>query len=179
MKKEIKEDLVRNAKWKHKEPTLLIFLYFLLRYPSFRKLIDYRLSKMNLWGGVFRIFTWPTTLYYNLYITSNTKIAGGAILEHAFSTIINAKSIGKNFHVYHNVTVGWANGGVPVIGDNVVICAGAMVIGDVTIGDDVVIGANAVVIKDVPSHSVVVGVPARVVKTRMSQTEEWHSVNCH
>ena len=46
----------------------------------------------------------------------------------------------------------------------------------ITIGDDVIIGANAVVVKDVPSHSIVAGVPARVIKTRNSITEEWVKV---
>ena len=64
----------------------------------------------------------------------------------------------------------------PYIGDNVEIKAGAKVIVGVTIGDDVIIGANAVVVKDVPSHSIVAGVPARVIKTRNSITEEWVKV---
>lgn len=64
----------------------------------------------------------------------------------------------------------------PYIGDNVGIKAGAKVVGGVTIGDDVIIGANAVVVKDVPSHSIVAGVPARVIKTRNSITEEWVKV---
>lgn len=52
----------------------------------------------------------------------------------------------------------------------------AKVIGEVTIGDDVIIGANAVVVKDVPSHSIVAGVPARVIKTRNCISEEWVKV---
>lgn len=167
MTRNLKDDLIRNAHWKHRAPSILTFVYFILRYPSFRKLVDYRLSKMpKLMGGVFRLFTWPTTLYYNLYITSNTRIAGGAIFEHAFSTIINAKTVGKNFHVYHNVTVGWSNGGIPTIGDNVTICAGAMVLGDIKIGNNVVIGAGSVVVKDVPDNVVVVGNPARIIKDK-------------
>lgn len=64
----------------------------------------------------------------------------------------------------------------PYIGDNVEIKAGAKVIGDVYIGDDVIIGANAVVVKDVPAHSIVVGVPARVIKKRNSMSEPWKKV---
>ncbi len=52
----------------------------------------------------------------------------------------------------------------PTIGDNVIITAGAKVIGGVKIGDNVTVGANAVVLKDVPNNCVVVGVPARIVK---------------
>ncbi len=52
----------------------------------------------------------------------------------------------------------------PTLGDNVVVGAGAKVLGNITIGDNVVIGANAVVIRDVPADSTVVGVPGRIVK---------------
>lgn len=62
------------------------------------------------------------------------------------------------------------------IRDNVGIKAGAKVIGGITIGDDVIIGANAVVVKDVPSHSIVAGVPTRVIKTRNCISEEWVKV---
>ena len=64
-----------------------------------------------------------------------------------------------------------------MIGDKVEIKAGAKVIGGVKIGDDVIIGANAVVVKDVPSDSIVVGVPAKVIKARNSITEKWIKVN--
>lgn len=56
------------------------------------------------------------------------------------------------------------------------IRAEAKVIGNVRIGDDVVIGANAVVVRDIPSHSIVVGVPARMIKTRGIMYELWKRV---
>lgn len=55
--------------------------------------------------------------------------------------------------------------GVPTIGDDVYISAGARLLGDITVGDNVIIGANSVVISDVPSNSIVAGVPARVIRT--------------
>lgn len=61
--------------------------------------------------------------------------------------------------------------GIPTIGNNVTIFAGAKVFGKITIGDDVVIGANAVVTKDIPSHSMVAGVPAKIIKTRKEINE--------
>lgn len=80
--------------------------------------------------------------------------------------------MGENCQIYQQVTIG-NNRGIPTIGNNVVICAGAKVIGPITIGDDCVIGANAVVTKDIPSHSIVVGIPAKIIKTRDSIDQPW------
>lgn len=63
--------------------------------------------------------------------------------------------------------------GIPIIGNNVTIYAGAKVFGKIIIGDDVYVGANAVVTKDIPSHSVVAGVPAKIIKTRNAINETW------
>ena len=57
--------------------------------------------------------------------------------------------------------------------NNVWIATGAKVLGPITIGDDVIIGANAVVVKDVPSHSIVAGVPAKIIKRRNHTDEPW------
>lgn len=71
------------------------------------------------------------------------------------------------------VTIGGKSGWyeVPVIGDNVHINAGAKIIGPVRIGDNVEIGANAVVVKDVPSNCVVAGIPARILRTNMTDED--------
>ena len=98
-------------------------------------------------------------------------------IQHGFATIIYAKSIGHHFFVNQQVTIGFGGDGNPTIGNNVSVRAGAKIIGNVTIGDDVIIGANAVVIKDVPSHSVVVGVPGRIIKKRNFMNESWKRVD--
>lgn len=59
----------------------------------------------------------------------------------------------------HNI-----RGGVPVIGNNVHIGAGAVLLGDISIGNNVFIGANAVVLEDIPNDSIAVGIPARIKK---------------
>ena len=63
-----------------------------------------------------------------------------------------------------------------MIGDNVHIHAGARIIGPVRIGDNVEIGANSVVVKDVPSNCVVAGVPARIIRSNMTE-EDWKEMN--
>lgn len=96
-----------------------------------------------------------------------TQIGPGFKICHYPSIIINyAAKIGRNATIYHEVTIGETYGpneGVPIIGDNVVLCAGCKVIGDIKIGNNVIIGANSVVTKSIPDNSVVAGVPARII----------------
>lgn len=82
--------------------------------------------------------------------------------------VIHARAIiGKNCIIGQCVTIGGRSKHyeVPKIGDNVYIGAGAKIIGPVQIGNNSVIGAGAVVLKDVPANSIVVGVPAKIIKT--------------
>lgn len=94
------------------------------------------------------------------------KIGRNFKMFHPFSTIINCESIGDNFEIRNNTTIGNKsndNNQIPVIGNNVSIGANVVVFGKITIGDNVTIGAGAVVNKDVPSNSVVVGNPMRII----------------
>ncbi len=70
---------------------------------------------------------------------------------------------GENLTVNQEVTVGGANRGQPLLGDNVFLGAGAKVLGKIKIGNNVVVGANSLVITDVPDNCTVIGVPARIV----------------
>ena len=73
--------------------------------------------------------------------------------------------IGSNVHISHQVTLGGkGDRGVPIIGDNVYIGAGAKILGGVKIGNNTKIGANTVVLIDVPDGATAVGIPARIVK---------------
>lgn len=164
--------------------TLAGFIKMFLRYEEYRKLLDFRFKTSNIFlFKLLRIFTYFTSKNINLYISSyggrpgkTASIMGGLVFEHGFSTIIFCEKMGCNCVVNQQVTIGASGGGVPIIGNDVRIYAGAKVLGGITIGDDVVIGANAVVVKDVPSHSMVVGVPAKIIKTRKSINEEWQHV---
>jgi hypothetical protein len=108
----------------------------------------------------FRLQMGPLSLA--LYI-STPDIGPGLFLQHAFASIIHAKSIEKNCWINQQVTIGFTDrSSAPVIGNDVTIFAGAKVLGDIVIGDNVVIGAGTVVTKDVPSGCVVVGNPAYI-----------------
>ncbi|MDH6316374.1 serine O-acetyltransferase [Parabacteroides sp. PF5-5] len=90
------------------------------------------------------------------------------VLPHPVGIVIGKNVIlAKNVRIYQNVTIGAKSINdlrYPVIGENVIISANAIVIGNIKIGDNSIIGAGAVVLKDVPSDSIVVGNPARIIR---------------
>lgn len=151
------------------------FLMLIVLYPEFRYLFFYRLRQKS---KIAKLFLFSLRLFnsHNLYIYC-TDIGEGLFIEHGFSTIISCNKIGKNCWINQQVTIGYSDEvNCPTIGSNVHIKAGAKVIGGVNIGDDVVIGAGAVVVKDIPSHSIVAGVPARIIKTRINENHEWEKI---
>ncbi|MGF7075521.1 serine O-acetyltransferase [Mucilaginibacter sp. R-33] len=152
-------DLLRWKELYHKEKhsDISAFLHFLIYKPEFRNLFYYRM------GNASRVIKFLCPQMNTLYINTK-KIGKGLFIAHGFSCIISAESIGENFWVLQQVTVGSAHGGDPVIGNNVRVFAGAKVIGKIKIGNNVDVGANAVVVKDVPDNSTAVGVPARIIK---------------
>lgn len=92
------------------------------------------------------------------------NIGPGFCPIHSYSTIINGSAhIGKNCSILQNVTIGSGKGGVPTIGDNVSIGAGAIILGGITVGSHVRIGAGAIVVENVPDHSTVICDKARII----------------
>lgn len=116
---------------------------------------------------VIRIFM---RIIFSCDISYKIEMGNNVSFPHcALGVLIHPKvKIGSNCMILHNVTIGGRSGKkqLPVIEDNVLIGAGAIIIGDVRIGCNSVIGAGSVVIKDVPANSVVAGNPARIIKKR-------------
>ena len=101
----------------------------------------------------------------------SARIGRGLFIDHGTGVVIGETAvIGDNVTLFQGVTLGGTGKERgkrhPTIGDNVVIGAGAKVLGNITIGAHSMIGANAVVIRDVPEHSTVVGVPGRITRTK-------------
>jgi len=126
----------------------LNFLLLLVWLPEYRSLLRAHLGYI----GHILYFPRPKT---NLYIWCHS-IGEGLFIEHGFSTVIAAKSIGRNCWINQQVTIGDSGKGIPIIGNNVHICAGAIVVGPIHIGDNATIGAGAIVVEDVPSDSLVI-----------------------
>lgn len=102
-------------------------------------------------------------------IHPGARIGKGLFIDHGMGVVIGETSIlGDNVTLFQGVTLGGTGKEKgkrhPTLGNNVVVGAGAKVLGNINVGDNVVIGANAVVIRDVPPHSTVVGVPGRIVR---------------
>lgn len=111
----------------------------------------------------------PLKLITGIEIYPETKIGSGFYIEHYGGIFIAPTAvIGRNCTIFQGVTIGAGLGGrkAGVIGDNVVICAGAKVIGDIVVGDNVIIGANSVVTKNVEANTVVAGIPAVVIRRK-------------
>ena len=146
----------------------------MLFHPTFKlvfwfRFVSYLCSSRNFFLRIFgRLFylrlKWHE-LRTGIQLPVGAKIAGGLVFPHYSCIVINgAATIGKNCTILQGVTIGGdENYDVPKIGDNCVFAAGAKVIGNVVIGNNVLIGAGAVVTKDIPDYAVAVGVPAKVI----------------
>lgn len=88
-------------------------------------------------------------------------------INHGVGTVIGARcKIGDNCTIHQNCTLGDHNGGRPTLGNNVIIYAGAMILGDIHIGDNSIVGANSVVLDSFPENSIIAGTPAKLIKLR-------------
>lgn len=108
-------------------------------------------------------------------ISARSSIGKGTIFHHhGCGCVVHDKTvIGKNCKIFQNTTIGSkfpdgvCEGGAPVIGNNVFIGAGAVILGNIKIGDNAIIGANAVVLRDIPQNAIAIGVPAKIKSSRM------------
>ncbi|MCI9531413.1 MAG: serine O-acetyltransferase [Lachnospiraceae bacterium] len=143
-----------------------------LLYPSFRVMLSYRKAhKQYLKGHFFRArkISQKAARRTGIEIHPGAVIGKGFFIDHGSGVIIGETTIiGDNVTLYQGVTLGGTGKETgkrhPTLCDNVMVSAGAKVIGSFTIGENSKIGAGSVVLEEVPPNCTVVGVPGRIVK---------------
>lgn len=157
-----------------RDPAAANLVEVLLTYPGLHAREIHRLSHA-LWGWgvpvIPRVISHLGRFLTDIEIHPGARIGSGFFIDHGSGVVIGETSIiGNNVHLYQGVTLGGTSTQKtkrhPTLGDNVVVGAGAKLIGAIDIGENVKIGAGSVVVTSVPSNATVVGVPGRVVVLR-------------
>ncbi len=141
-------------------------------YPSFKVMLHYRIAHKLYLKKHYFLARWVSqraARKTGIEIHPGAQIGKGFFIDHGNGVIIGETTIiGDNVTLYQGVTLGGTGKEQgkrhPTVGNNVMISAGAKVLGSFTIGDNSKIGAGSVVLEEVPPNSTVVGVPGRVVK---------------
>lgn len=141
-------------------------------YPSFKVMLHYRIAHRLYRGGHYFLARWVSqrgVRKTGIEIHPGAVIGENFFIDHGNGVIIGETAVvGNNVTLYQGVTLGGTGKEHgkrhPTIGDNVMISAGAKVLGSFKVGENSKIGAGSVVIEEVPPNCTVVGVPGRVVK---------------
>lgn len=174
--KKIKEDIKVIYE---KDPAATNLAEVLFCYPGLQALISHRIAhKLAYWGIPFipRLISYWTRIFTGIEIHPKARIGNRFFIDHGEGVVIGETTIiGDDVLIYQQVTLGGTGNEHgkrhPTVGNNVIIGAGAKVLGNITIGDNVRIGAGSVVVDDVPENSTVVGVPGRVVHRQFITSE--------
>lgn len=156
-----------------RDPAARNTLEVLLTYSGLHAIIGYRIAHALyrlrvpvLPRLLMHLVRWVT----GIEIHPAARIGRGLFIDHGMGVVIGETTvIADNVTLFQGVTLGGTGKQRgkrhPTIGNNVVIGAGAKVLGSIQVGDNAMVGANAVVVRDVPTNSTVVGIPGRVART--------------
>ena len=157
---------------RERDPAVKSDLEVFFLYPSFKALRAYRRAHKHYLKGHFfraRAISQRALRKTGIEIHPGAKIGKGLFIDHGSGVVIGETTeIGDNCTIYQNVTLGGTGKETgkrhPTLGNNVMVGAGARVLGPFKVGDNSKIAANAVVLSEVPPNCTAVGVPARIVK---------------
>ena len=169
IKKEIKDNIEAI---KQRDPAAKSDIEVLLLYSGLHATLAYRVShKLYIGGHTFsaRAISQAAKFFTGIEIHPGATIGKGLVIDHGTGVVIGETAeIGDNCTLYQGVTLGGTGKDLgkrhPTLGNNVLVGAGAKVLGPIIIEDNSKIAANAVVLKDIPQNSTAVGIPARVAR---------------
>ncbi|MBQ8669077.1 serine O-acetyltransferase [bacterium] len=153
------------------DPAAKNILEVILCYPGLHAIVAYRFAhRLHKWHIPLlpRIISYLTRIVTGIEIHPGARIGRRFFIDHGEGVVIGETTIiGDDVLLYQQVTLGGTGKESgkrhPTIGNKVIVGAGAKVLGNIIIGDNVRIGAGSVVVEDVPENSTVIGVPGRVV----------------
>lgn len=170
---EIKEEVRRDVDAiKQRDPAAKSDVEVLLLYSGLHAILAYRVAhKLYLGGHAFpaRAISQLARFFTGIEIHPGATIGKSLVIDHGMGIVIGETTeIGDNCTLYQGVTLGGTGKDVgkrhPTLGNNVLVGAGAKVLGPIVIEDNSKVAANAVVLKDIAESSTAVGIPARVVR---------------
>lgn len=177
MFKQLKEDI---ALIKERDPAARSTFEILMTYPSLRAIHSYRRANWFYRHGMFtvaRIISQRSRKKTGIEIHPGATIGKGLFIDHGMGVVIGETAVvGDNCLIYQGATLGGTGKDKgkrhPTLGDNVLVGAGAKVLGPFKVGNNVKIAANAVVLNAIPDNCTAVGVPAHVVKRNGEKVRE-------
>jgi serine O-acetyltransferase len=162
----LRQDLRRKARWIYGSDRWPAVVKVLLTSGTMAMIV-YRLmqwSRRHRLGPLELIFNKLNAICCNCIIGRGAEFGPGLVFIQSTGLVINGRVRGgSNVTLYHQVTLGGEQDRVPVLGDDVLIAAGAKVVGPVRIGDGATVGLNSAVFRNVPPNTTVLGVPAQPV----------------
>lgn len=162
-----------------RDPAARSVLQVILLYPGFHILVSHRIAHFYFRHHLYFLARWTSQVgrfFTGIEIHPGAKIGDGLFIDHGMGVVIGETAIiGNNCTIYHNVTLGGTGKEKgrrhPTLGNNVLIGAGAKLLGAINIGNNTLIGANAVVLNDVPDEATIVGVPGKMVRHMGKQVQ--------
>ena len=172
----------------NRDPAAKSKISIILTYPGVKAIFFHRIAnffsmaKLDL---IARIISQFSRFLTGIEIHPKALIGKNLFIDHGMGVVIGETSeIGDNVTIYHAVTLGGISPSIksneqrdvkrhPTLKNNVVIGSGAQILGPITIGEYAKIGANAVVTHDVPSHAVMIGIPAKNIKPKSDEDKSF------
>lgn len=159
--------------YRQRDPAARSNLEVLLCYPGLHAIMLHRVAH-GLWMRRFRLLGRMVSHFARMFtgieIHPGATIGRRCVIDHGMGVVIGETAVlGDDVYLYHQVTLGGTSSERgskrhPTLANNVIIGAGAKVLGDILVGENARVGANAVVVAEVPANTTVVGIPARPVE---------------